>query len=110
MSVANSLTVSSKFGFPSLPRSAPLIAIWQTIGSVASADVTSVVRVLSVRRDDLGAALAFSHVGELVIVDDCSTDSTLEEIHSRVDARAVVIRHETKRGKGASLRSGFAAA
>ncbi|PLZ06524.1 glycosyltransferase family 2 protein [Fischerella thermalis] len=48
---------------------------------------------------------------EIIIVDDCSTDGTVEllktEIESQVDQ---VIYHSKNRGKGAALRTGFAAA
>ena len=48
---------------------------------------------------------------ELIIVDDCSTDGTpahLRELASLADV--VVVQHERNRGKGAALRTGFAAA
>src|SRR5690606_23518085 len=48
---------------------------------------------------------------EIIIVDDCSRDGTREvlqqEITPLVDR---IIYHETNQGKGAALRSGFAAA
>jgi glycosyltransferase involved in cell wall biosynthesis len=48
---------------------------------------------------------------EIIVVDDCSTDGTREilkgEIESLVDR---VIYHSVNQGKGAALRSGFAAA
>jgi glycosyltransferase involved in cell wall biosynthesis len=48
---------------------------------------------------------------EIIVVDDCSTDGTREilkgEIESLVDR---VIYHPVNQGKGAALRSGFAAA
>jgi glycosyltransferase involved in cell wall biosynthesis len=48
---------------------------------------------------------------EVIIVDDGSTDGTSELIRSRLEQRvARVIFHETNQGKGAALRSGFAAA
>jgi glycosyltransferase involved in cell wall biosynthesis len=48
---------------------------------------------------------------ELILVDDCSTDGTRAKL-SRLDARpgVKVICHERNRGKGAALRTGFAAA
>jgi glycosyltransferase involved in cell wall biosynthesis len=47
---------------------------------------------------------------EIIVVDDASTDRTpevLEKIESRVDR---VLRHSYNQGKGAALRTGFAAA
>jgi glycosyltransferase involved in cell wall biosynthesis len=47
---------------------------------------------------------------EIIIVDDCSTDGTrsvLERCESRVSQ---VLYHNTNRGKGAALRTGFASA
>jgi glycosyltransferase involved in cell wall biosynthesis len=48
---------------------------------------------------------------EIVLVDDFSTDGTRELIRERLGALASkVIYHERNQGKGAALRSGFAAA
>ncbi len=48
---------------------------------------------------------------EVILVDDCSTDRTPELIHEKLGDRvARVIRHESNRGKGAALRTGFSAA
>jgi glycosyltransferase involved in cell wall biosynthesis len=48
---------------------------------------------------------------ELIVVDDCSQDGTREILRTKVEPRvARVIYHERNRGKGAALRSGFAAA
>jgi len=48
---------------------------------------------------------------ELVVVDDCSTDGTREKLASLEDGEDLkVVHHEVNRGKGAALRSGFAAA
>jgi glycosyltransferase involved in cell wall biosynthesis len=48
---------------------------------------------------------------ELILVDDCSTDGTRAKL-STLDARpdVTVIYHDRNRGKGAALRTGFAAA
>lgn len=49
---------------------------------------------------------------ELIVVDDCSTDATgriLEEV-AREHPTVRCLRHTTNRGKGAALRTGFAAA
>jgi len=48
---------------------------------------------------------------EVIVVDDCSTDGTRELLRDEVAPRvARVITHERNRGKGAALRTGFAAA
>jgi glycosyltransferase involved in cell wall biosynthesis len=48
---------------------------------------------------------------EIILVDDCSTDGTSALIAAGIAARVDrVIRHQVNRGKGAALRSGFAAA
>jgi len=54
------------------------------------------------------AVLDSPWVGELVIVDDCSTDGTREALAGFSDARVRVILHDVNRGKGAALRTGFA--
>jgi len=49
-------------------------------------------------------------VDELVVVDDCSSDGT-GEILAGLDRPGVqILRHKQNRGKGAALRTGFAAA
>lgn len=58
----------------------------------------------------VAAVLASPLVGELVIVDDCSTDLTADELARIDDPRVRVIRHPTNQGKGAALRTAFAAA
>ncbi len=57
----------------------------------------------------VAAVLASPLVGELVIVDDCSTDATRDEIATISDPRVRVIHHEVNQGKGAALRTGFGA-
>ena len=48
---------------------------------------------------------------EIVVVDDASTDGTDKVLRAAIEPRvAKVIRHEINRGKGAALRTGFAAA
>lgn len=48
---------------------------------------------------------------ELIAVDDCSTDGSRELLGKLADELGIrVLLHETNRGKGAALRTGFAAA
>jgi glycosyltransferase involved in cell wall biosynthesis len=48
---------------------------------------------------------------EIILVDDASTDSTWEIVTTKLAGRVDhVLRHERNRGKGAALRTGFAAA
>jgi glycosyltransferase involved in cell wall biosynthesis len=48
---------------------------------------------------------------EIVLVDDCSTDGTREVIDSQLPGLAdVILHHSRNQGKGATLRTGFAAA
>jgi glycosyltransferase involved in cell wall biosynthesis len=54
--------------------------------------------------------LASPLVGELVLVDDCSTDRTRDVIASLDDPRLRVVLHDANQGKGAALRTGFARA
>jgi glycosyltransferase involved in cell wall biosynthesis len=51
-------------------------------------------------------------VGQLVIVDDASRDTTAEIVRSLTDSdpRINFLRHEKNQGKGAALRTGIAAA
>ena len=57
--------------------------------------------------------LARPEVGELVVVDDASSDGTWDELESLAAAnpeRVMALRHDCNRGKGAALKTGFAAA
>lgn len=48
---------------------------------------------------------------EIIIVDDCSTDGTLDSLRAeRDEPDTFVIHHERNRGKGAAVRTGLAAA
>jgi glycosyltransferase involved in cell wall biosynthesis len=47
---------------------------------------------------------------EVVIVDDASTDGTQKVLDAMGDRLDQVLRHEVNQGKGAALRTGFAAA
>lgn len=59
--------------------------------------------------DAVAAVLASPWVGELVVVDDCSTDDTTRLLATIDDPRVRVLHHRVNRGKGAALRTGFAA-
>ena len=54
--------------------------------------------------------LAQDFVSELIVVDDGSSDGTPDLVESVEDERIRVIRQPINRGKGAALRTGFAAA
>jgi glycosyltransferase involved in cell wall biosynthesis len=58
----------------------------------------------------VSAVLASPLVGELIIVDDCSTDGTDEVLECLSDARVRITRHADNLGKGAALRTGFSLA
>lgn len=48
---------------------------------------------------------------EIIVVDDCSTDRTREILQSSIEAQvSQVLYHPYNQGKGAALRTGFAAA
>ena len=49
-------------------------------------------------------------VQQLVIVDDCSSDGTWNNLQSlaQTEPRIKLVRHEVNQGKGAALRTGFA--
>jgi glycosyltransferase involved in cell wall biosynthesis len=56
------------------------------------------------------AVLASPLVGELIVVDDCSSDGSRTLLAALEDPRVRVIHHDVNQGKGAALRTGFAAA
>ena len=80
--------------------SAPLVSVIIPAINRASVLPQSAGSVLAQTMGDL----------ELIIVDDCSTDSTAEAAASLDDPRVKVIRHETNRGVSAARNSGVAAA
>jgi glycosyltransferase involved in cell wall biosynthesis len=55
----------------------------------------------------VAAVLASPLVGEVIVVDDCSTDGTDAVLATLSDPRLKVERHEVNQGKGAALRTGF---
>ena len=52
--------------------------------------------------------LAQPFVGELIVVNDASTDGTALILEQLTDPRVRVITHPVNQGKGAALRTGFA--
>lgn len=51
------------------------------------------------------------YLGEIVIIDDCSTDETpqrIDELKARYGSLIKALRHERNQGKTAALRTGFA--
>ena len=86
-------------------------------GSAIKSDQTGVLSVIvpcfneqETIADVVEAVLSASLVGELIVVDDGSTDSTAKVLGELDDPRIRVLTHQTNRGKGAALRRGFAAA
>jgi glycosyltransferase involved in cell wall biosynthesis/ubiquinone/menaquinone biosynthesis C-methylase UbiE len=63
----------------------------------------------STLREIVERVLRSSYTGELVIVDDGSTDETLSIARSIDDPRVLVIAQAENQGKGAALRVGFRA-
>jgi glycosyltransferase involved in cell wall biosynthesis len=65
----------------------------------------SLLRVLAIDHPLIGSL-------ELVIVDDCSTDGTLEILQALAarDSRVVLVRHDRNLGKGAAVRTAIDAA
>jgi glycosyltransferase involved in cell wall biosynthesis len=53
------------------------------------------------------AVLASPYTGELLIVDDGSTDGTRDILATFTDPRVVVVLQPENRGKGAAIREGF---
>ena len=58
----------------------------------------------------VGLVLKSPYTAELVIIDDASTDRTVEIVEGLTDPRIRLLRQEVNQGKGAALRRGFAAA
>jgi len=54
--------------------------------------------------------LDISEVFELIIVDDGSIDGTIEAVEKIASSKIKVFQHETNKGKGAAVRTGFDAA
>src|SRR5437660_1534018 len=66
-------------------------------------EVTTVVEIIK-------KVLAQRPVQQLIVIDDASTDGTREQLQALAlaEPRMVLLVHPSNRGKGASLRTGFA--
>jgi glycosyltransferase involved in cell wall biosynthesis len=60
--------------------------------------------------DIIARVLNMPEVSELIIVDDGSTDGTIKVVEKIVSDKIKIIKHETNKGKGAAVRTGFDAA
>lgn len=58
----------------------------------------------------IGRVLEKPIVHELIIVDDGSTDGTIEFVEKIQSDKIKIIKHETNKGKGAAVRTGFESA
>jgi glycosyltransferase involved in cell wall biosynthesis len=82
----------------------------------AAAMKLSVVIPCYNERETIGQIVAAIRAGpvrdvEIIVVDDCSTDGTVDALKSDIAPRVDrIIYHERNQGKGAALRTGFAAA
>ena len=47
---------------------------------------------------------------EIIIVDDASTDNTVNLLHNHLHMQVIMVRHEKNQGKGAAIHTGFAKA
>jgi glycosyltransferase involved in cell wall biosynthesis len=81
--------------------SLPVLSILMPVYNEASTLNMILDRVLAL---DLGFDF------EVIAVDDCSTDTTLEILRSRTDRRLRVLHHEVNRGKGAAVQTALDAA
>jgi glycosyltransferase involved in cell wall biosynthesis len=60
--------------------------------------------------DSLQLVLDSPYTGEVIVVDDCSTDASAKIVEEIGDDRITLLRQTINQGKGAALRRGFAAA
>jgi glycosyltransferase involved in cell wall biosynthesis len=58
----------------------------------------------------ISRVLEQENVGQVIIVNDCSTDKTAELLKTVIDERCLVINQEINRGKGAAVSRGFSKA
>jgi glycosyltransferase involved in cell wall biosynthesis len=95
---------------------APKLKTYLTVADAAPENLSVVIPVYNEAvtiGKVVGNVLARSEVTELVVVDDASSDGTWAELQRLAEmhpARVRVLRHERNLGKGAALKTGFAAA
>jgi glycosyltransferase involved in cell wall biosynthesis len=58
----------------------------------------------------IGLVLKSPYTAELLVIDDCSKDRTVEIVEAIADPRIRLLRQTVNQGKGAALRRGFAEA
>ena len=92
----------------------PAVARRHGTRTVIDSPLLSIVMPVFNERDTIeeivGRVLAVPLQVELIVVDDCSTDGTRERLRElQEELGFTLIQHEQNRGKGAALRSGFAA-
>lgn len=79
-----------------------------------STEVSSIAVVIPAYRvaSHVGDVIARvpEHVRHIIVVDDASPDTLQEVLASVPDPRLVVLRHETNRGVGGAMKTGFAKA
>ena len=78
----------------------PKLSIIICVYNEAASALTVIERVRAVRLSDGWAK-------EIIVVDNCSTDGTREQLQGLTYADVRVIYHERNMGKGASVRTGF---
>jgi glycosyltransferase involved in cell wall biosynthesis len=85
-----------------MPGLSVFFPAYNDAGTIASLVITA-IKVASTLTDDF----------EVIVINDCSRDDTakiLDELARLYPDRVRVVHHETNRGYGGALRSGFAAA
>jgi glycosyltransferase involved in cell wall biosynthesis len=91
--------------------------LWHNPALVGARQIPCVSVVMPVYNEEqtlgaiIEAVLQEPLVAELICVDDCSVDGALSvlERQAALDRRIRILRHAVNRGKGAALRTGFAA-
>ena len=95
-------------------RSSDLAVFASVLGCDASEVPLSVTVIVPTHNEvaHIGAVLDSmpAYVDRVIVVDDASSDGTAALVEKRGEARVSLIRHETNRGVGAAMRTGYQAA